>query len=192
MRRRSSSSRWACVALGLRAVPALGRELLEALLDDRQVGDGELEVEVVDVAPRVGRRRGGRIVEGAGDVEERVGVADQGEDVRVDRALARRTGRDGDVDVGDVGVGRLLRVEERRQPVDALVGHLHDADVRGGPADPEKPPVSAWPPVSALKTVVFPLPGRPTIVTCTGASSRPRGRRRCAAARRPGRGAGCR
>ena len=44
------------LALGGRAMAALGRELLEALLDDRQVGDGELEVEVGDVAPRVGRR----------------------------------------------------------------------------------------------------------------------------------------
>ena len=33
---------------------------------------------------------------------------------------------------------------------------------------PEKPPVSAWAPVSALKTVVLPLPGSPTMVTCTG------------------------
>jgi hypothetical protein len=42
------------VALRLRAVASLGAQLLDALLDDRQVCDGELEVQVVDVAPRVG------------------------------------------------------------------------------------------------------------------------------------------
>ena len=75
------------VALGLRAVPALGGELLEALLDDRQVGDGELEIEIIDIAPRLGRCGGGRVVERAGDVEEGVRVADQREDVGIDRAL---------------------------------------------------------------------------------------------------------
>jgi hypothetical protein len=38
----------------------------------------------------------------------------------------------------------------------------------GAARPPLKPPVSAWPPVSALKTVVFPDPGMPTMVTCTG------------------------
>jgi hypothetical protein len=37
-----------------------------------------------------------------------------------------------------------------------------------GAARPPEKPVSAWPPVSALKTVVLPLPGRPTMVTCIG------------------------
>ena len=37
---------------------------------------------------------------------------------------------------------------------------------------PEYPPVSACPPVRALKTVVLPLPGSPTMVTCIGSVPR--------------------
>ena len=51
---------------------------------------------------------GAPVVEGAGHVQQRIGVADQGEHVGVDRPLASRAGRDGDVDVGDVGGDRLL------------------------------------------------------------------------------------
>src|SRR2546421_11656635 len=38
--------------------------------------------------------------------------------------------REAEIAVGDLGIGRLLRLEEDRALVDALVGHLRDADVR--------------------------------------------------------------
>ena len=86
-----------------RAMAAWVRSFSRRFSMTDQVGDRELEVELVDVAPRVGRDVERRVVEGAGNVQQRIGVADQGEDVGVDRALARRAGRDGDVDVGDIG-----------------------------------------------------------------------------------------
>jgi hypothetical protein len=116
-------------------VPSLGLQLLQALLDHLEIGDGELEVEILHVAPRVGGRRDRRVIEGTRDVEQRIGIANEGQQVRVDRALARRAGGDGDIHVRDVGVGRLLRIEQRREPVDPLVGNLDDADVgRRAPA----------------------------------------------------------
>ena len=52
-----------------------------------------------------------------------------------DLALRRR-GRGRQVDVGDVGLDELLRLEDRGKAVQALVGHLDDADVELEPAEP--------------------------------------------------------
>ena len=49
-----------------------------------------------------------------------------------DAALGRRRRRR-QVDVGDVGVDDLLRLEDLGQPVEPLVGHLDDADVERSP-----------------------------------------------------------
>ena len=75
------------LALAGRSVATAGAQLLEPLLDDRQVGHRELQVQLVDVPPRVGRRRQCRVVEGARHVQERVRVADLGEQVGLDGAL---------------------------------------------------------------------------------------------------------
>ena len=59
----------------------------------------------------------------------------------------------------------LLRLEDLGQAVQALVGHLDDADVKLEPAEPAG---SAWPRVSVLKTVVLPDPASPTMAICMG------------------------
>ena len=74
-----------------------------------------------------------RVLERADDVEQRVGVAEPRE--MLGRQLLRpdvplgRGGRRRQVDVGDVGLDDLLRLEDLGEPVEPLVGHLDDADV---------------------------------------------------------------
>ena len=75
------------------------------------------------------RNRG--IAEHADDVEQRVGVAERRDVEQRLRAGLRAA------DAGDVGELHrrrhvLARVEERRQPIEPLVGHARDADVRVG------------------------------------------------------------
>ena len=85
----SSASSWAfCSRSAGDAVAAGGAQLLQPLLDHRQVGDRELQVELLDVAPRIGRALGGAGLEGASHVQQRVGVADLGQHVGLDRPLA--------------------------------------------------------------------------------------------------------
>ena len=72
-------------ALGRRAVASARREPLEPPLDHREVGEHELEVEPLEVAPRVDRALRvwhRRVLERADDVEQRVGVAQPGELLR--------------------------------------------------------------------------------------------------------------
>ena len=91
----------------------------------------------VDRALRMGI---GGVLERADDVEQRVRLAEPGEVLGrqllgPDVALGRgRRGRQ--VDVGDVGLDDLLRLEDRGQPVEPLVGHLDDADVELHAAEP--------------------------------------------------------
>ena len=77
--------------------------------------------------------RDGRILERADHVEQRVGLAQPrqvlgrqllGADPALGRGRRRRQ-----VDVGDVGVDDLLRLEDLGQPVEPLVRDLDDADV---------------------------------------------------------------
>ena len=66
-------------ALGLRAVAAAALEPFEAALGHRQVGQGELQVELLEVARRVhaaGHVRVRRVLERADDVEQRIGVTE--------------------------------------------------------------------------------------------------------------------
>ena len=129
------------LALGGGAVPGARLEPLDPALGHRQVGQQELEVEPLEVAGRVDaavRMRIGRVLEGADDVEQRVRIAQPGEVVGrqllgPDVALGRRRRRR-QVDVGDVGVDDLLRLEDPGQRVEPVVGDLDDADVEGHPA----------------------------------------------------------
>ena len=114
------------LALGRRAVAAAALQPLEPPLGHRQVGQHELEVEPLEVARRVDAPVGmrvGRILERADDVEQRVRVAQPGEVIGrqllgPDVALGRRR-RGRQVDVGDVGLDDLLRLEDRGQRVEA-------------------------------------------------------------------------
>ena len=117
-------------------VAAARLQPLEPPIDEGEVGDDELEVEPVEVAPRVDRalRVGMRVVlERPDDVEQRVRLAEPGEvlggQLLGPDAALRRGRRGGQVDVGDVGVDDLLGLEDLGQAVQALVGHLDDADV---------------------------------------------------------------
>ena len=69
------------------------------------------------------------VVEGADDVDQRVAARELREKLRR-RPLALAERLAGKVDVADVGVRELLRIEELREVIEPLVGHLDDADVR--------------------------------------------------------------
>ena len=141
------------------------REPLEAPLHDRQVGQDELEIEVLEVAPRVhvavrmrhatGPRTRGR--RGGAHPSRATGPrCSAGQLLGPDPALGRG-GRRGQVDVRDVGLDDLLRLEDLGEAVEPRVGHLDHPDVELQAAEP---PVSAWPRVRVLKTVVLPLAGQ--------------------------------
>src|SRR2546428_379909 len=87
------------------------------------------------ISPRIDRAldvRDRGIGERAHDVDERVGGAEVAELLRGDRLPGRGGLREAEVAVRDLGVRRLLRLEQRGEPVDALVGYLRDPDVRLG------------------------------------------------------------
>ena len=122
MRRTTTSSRsFASRSAGVPWRP-LPLQPLEPALGHREVGEDELEVEPLEVARRVDAAVGmrvGRVLERADDVEQRVGVAQPREVVGrqllgADVALGRRRRR-GQVDVGDVGLDDLLRLEDLGQ-----------------------------------------------------------------------------
>ena len=113
----------ALVGLLLRggAVAAGLLELLEPLLDDAQVGQRELELQLLDVAGRIDAQQRVRhrvVLERADDVQQGVGIAQPGQlvgrDVGVRLALGAG-GRGRQVDVGDVGGDLLLGLEELGQ-----------------------------------------------------------------------------
>ena len=116
-------------------------EPLDPAFGHRQVGEHELQVEALDVARRIDAAVGmrvGRILERADHVEQRVRVAQPGEVIGrqllgPDMPLRRRRRRR-QVDVGDVGVDDLLRLEDAGQRVEPGVGDLDHADVEGDPA----------------------------------------------------------
>jgi len=63
-------------------VTATAGEALEAAIDERQIREDQLEVERLQVTPRIhrsGRVRDGGILEGPDDVQERVRFAEAGE-----------------------------------------------------------------------------------------------------------------
>ena len=127
-----------------------------------------------------------------------------GQVLGADMALGRG-GRRRQVDVGDVGLDDLLRLEDLGEPVEPLVGHLDDADVELHPAEAARLGVAAGERVEDGRLA---RPGKPDdrdlhAVDPTGRarsgrslrtrlSSRRPGRRRSAAARPPRTGGGCR
>ena len=130
------------VALRLGAMAPGGLEPFEAPLGHRQVGQDELEVQPLQVTPRVdGAFRVGhrRILEGAHDMEQGVGIAQAGEVLGrqllgPDPAFGRRR-RGGQVDVRDVGLDDLLRPEDLGETIESLVGDLDHADVELEPTE---------------------------------------------------------
>jgi hypothetical protein len=103
-------------------------ETFEALLDLAEVADDEVEVDVLDVAEGVdGAYVGdGIVLEGAQDVNERVDVAQAGEEGGFFEGLFADGG---DVGVFDGGVGCLFRVVKGREFVESGVRYSCDADV---------------------------------------------------------------
>jgi hypothetical protein len=107
-------------------------ETLEAPFDDAKVGKDQLVLHRAHVTRRIDgsrrvRHRG--IAKHADHVQERVGVAERS-DVEQRRGTRLRAGCAAHVGELDGGRHVLLRVEQRRQAIEAIVGHAGDADVR--------------------------------------------------------------
>ena len=104
-------------------------QALQPPLDHLEIGQDQLGLEVLDVT--LGRRRAERLVgEGADHVKERVRVPEL---LGVEAgALALRDTRQ----VHDLegGVGRLLRLEQGREPIDTRIGHARHPGVQLGAA----------------------------------------------------------
>jgi hypothetical protein len=138
------------LALRSRPMTPAGTKPLEAPVDEGQVGQGELQVELVEVTAWIDRARGvrqRRIVERPHDMDECVGLAEAGEVfgrqlLGPDPTLRRRRRRR-EVDVRDVCLDDFLRLEDLGEPVEAVVGHLHDADVELHPPKPARVGVAA-------------------------------------------------
>ena len=108
---------------------ALG--LLEALLDGFEVGQREFELDDAEVLDRVGRAGDVVVCERPQHEHDRVDLADVGEELVAESlTLAGAFDEAADVDDLDRGVDDVLRLRHRGQAVEALVGHLGDADVR--------------------------------------------------------------
>ena len=117
------------LAAGLRR----GLRLLEPLLGGLDVGQGQLQLDDVDVAHRVDRARDVdhvRVVEAAHHHQDRVGLADVRQEL-VAEALALRRALDEARDVDDLDDRRddLLRLDVLADPLQALVGDRDHADV---------------------------------------------------------------
>ena len=105
--------------------------LLESLLDRLEVGESELDLDDAEVLDRVGRAGDVVVDERPQHEHDRVDLADVGEELVAEAlALAGALDEPADVDDLDRGVHDVLRLRHRRQPVEPLVGHLGDADVR--------------------------------------------------------------
>ena len=104
-------------------------DALEALLDLGQVADHQVELDVLDVAQGIDGAdvRNGVVFKGAQHVNERVDVAQAGEEGGF---LQGFLADGGDVDVFDGGEGGLLGRVEGGELVEPLVGHARHADVR--------------------------------------------------------------
>jgi hypothetical protein len=115
-------------------VPGLRRlaRLLQAALDELEVGEDELSLDVVGVGygvelrPHVGHVG---VLEGTQHVGHRVDAADVGEEAQAQPLAAGLAAHAGDVDHLDGRVDLLRRLEAVVQPVKAFVGHRDDAAV---------------------------------------------------------------
>ena len=125
------------VALSRRAVVTGRLQTIDALLHHRQVGQRELDVESLEVAPgvdRTFRMRHRRVIESPDHVQQRVGFPQSsqlvgrqllGSDAAFGRSRRRRQ-----IEVGDVGLDDLLRLEDLGQRNQSVVGNLDRADVQ--------------------------------------------------------------
>ena len=109
----------------------LARRLVEPLLDRLEVGEGELDLDDAQVLDRVGRARHVVVDERPQHEHDGVDLADVGEEL-VAEALALAGALDEAADVDDLhgGVHDVAALGHLGQAVEALVGHLGDADVR--------------------------------------------------------------
>ena len=102
-----------------------GLEPLEPSLDHLEVGQDQLRLQVHDV--RAGRRgRARRVGEGTHHVEQGVRVPE----LLGVEPLTLPLGDAGEVHHLECRVGGLLRLEERGEPVHALIGHASHAHVQ--------------------------------------------------------------
>ena len=102
----------------------------ETLLDGLEVGERQLELDDAQVLQRIGRA--GHVVVDERPQHEHDGVdlTDVGEEaVAEPLALARTLDEPADVDDLDGGVHDVAAPRHLGEPVEALVGHLGDADV---------------------------------------------------------------
>ena len=122
------------VTLGCPGAAELGCDALLAPFEDGHVGEGELQLQRLDVAIGVDRLvhvSDGGVDEGARDHEERVAALKDVQVLAADAlALAGALGRCGNVDVLHLGGHDALGLGYLREHVDARVGHLDHADVR--------------------------------------------------------------
>ena len=136
-------------------------EPLEPALDDAEVGEDDFVLHRPDVA------RGSTVPAGCGtdgiaehphDVQQRVGVAERRDVEQRLRARLRPAGGAGDVGELHRRGHALARVEQRRQPVEPLVGDARDADVRVGLAAGRGASLRAG---EELEEAVLPDEGKP-------------------------------
>ena len=109
-------------------VAALGRPALrvEALLDARDVGEHELELERDEIAFGIGGDAA--VGEGAQHDQDRVAVAQRAEDLRAESLARLRPGRQGEVHELEARRDRLLRLRHLGERAQALVGEARHAD----------------------------------------------------------------
>ena len=101
---------------------------LQAFFHLAEIVDDQVEINVLDVAQRINRPNvgDGVVLEGTNDVSKRVNVTQVGRECGfVQRLLAERR----HIGVFDAGVDQFLRVVQRGQPVEAVVGDFGDAEM---------------------------------------------------------------
>ncbi len=123
------------------AMPGARLQSFDPSLSHGQVSHQELEIEPLDIPGRVDAAVGvrvARVLEGPDDMEQGVRVTQPGKMVgrqllRADMTLGRWR-QSGQIDVRDVGLDDLLRLEHTGQDVEARIGNLDDPDIEGDAA----------------------------------------------------------
>ena len=104
---------------------------MEPLLDGLEVGEREFEFDDAEVFDRVGRAGDVVVDERPEHEDDRVDLADVGEELVAEPfTLARPLDEATDVDDLDGGVDDVLRLRHRGEAIEPVVGDLGDADVR--------------------------------------------------------------
>ncbi len=121
------------LALGAARLADGGLDPFQALLDDREVGEGEFEVQGLDVAQGIDRVLGVGHVgvgEGADDVDEGLPLGQVAEQLPAEALLGDALRQPGDIDVLHVGGDDLLGLEDACQHVQAAIGDLDGRQIR--------------------------------------------------------------